>query len=78
MTSIDVAGELEALLGLAAFFVLALLYMLPFLVAAVRGHHQVGSIAVINFLLGWTFLGWVVALAMAASATGSARAAHGP
>jgi hypothetical protein len=27
-----------------------------------------GSIIVINFLLGWTFLGWVVGLAMAVSA----------
>lgn len=77
MTNIDVAGELDALLGLAAFFVLALCYMLPFLIAAVRGHHRVGSIAVLNFLLGWTFLGWVVALALAASAKRPPPAPYG-
>jgi hypothetical protein len=26
----------------------------------------VGSVVVINIFLGWTFIGWVVALAMAA------------
>ena len=29
-----------------------------------------GSIAVINILLGWTVIGWVVALAMAVADTG--------
>lgn len=78
MAGIDVAGELEALLGLAAFLTLGLFYMLPFLIAALRGHHQIGSIAVLNFLLGWTVLGWVIALAMAASATYPRRAAGEP
>jgi hypothetical protein len=27
---------------------------------------NLGSVAVINTFLGWTFIGWVVALAMAA------------
>jgi hypothetical protein len=40
-------------------------YFAPILVAGMRGHHNVGSIAVINIFLGWTFVGWVVALAMA-------------
>jgi hypothetical protein len=43
-------------------------YFLPVIVAAMRGHHNVGSIAVINVFLGWTFVGWVVALAMACGA----------
>jgi hypothetical protein len=41
------------------------LYFAPVIVAAMRGYHNVGSIAVINIFLGWTFVGWVVALAMA-------------
>ncbi len=45
-----------------------LAYFVPVLVAWSRGHHQIGPIAVINTFLGWTFIGWVVALAMACSA----------
>jgi hypothetical protein len=46
-------------------------YWLPTIVAAVRGVPNVGSVVVINLLLGWTFIGWVVALAMAARSTTS-------
>ena len=41
------------------------LYFLPSLVAAIRKVPNLGSVVVINFFLGWTFVGWVVALAMA-------------
>jgi hypothetical protein len=41
------------------------LYFLPVLVGATRSVPNIGSIAVINFFLGWTFIGWVVAMAMA-------------
>ena len=41
-------------------------YMLPTIVAHHRGVPNLGSIAVINVLLGWTLVGWAVALAMAA------------
>lgn len=43
-------------------------YMLPWAVAATRGKTNSGGIAVLNLLTGWTFIGWIVALAMAASA----------
>jgi hypothetical protein len=43
------------------------LYFLPAIVAGMRGHHNSGSIFVLNLFLGWTFLGWIVALAMACS-----------
>jgi len=42
-------------------------YMFPWAVAATRGRSNHGSVAVVNFMLGWTFIGWVVALAMACS-----------
>ena len=41
-------------------------YFIPWYVAAVRNVPNRGSVAVINLLLGWTLVGWVVALAMAA------------
>lgn len=45
--------------------VLTLGYMLPWAIAASRGKANHGAIAVINLLLGWTFVGWIVALVMA-------------
>lgn len=48
--------------------VLLCAYFAPTVVAAARSHPQVGSIIVINLLLGWTFIGWVIALAMSVSA----------
>jgi len=41
------------------------LYLLPCLIGCARRAPDIGAIAVINILLGWTFIGWVVALAMA-------------
>lgn len=42
-------------------------YMLPSIVAIKRNHKQKNSIGVLNFFLGWTFLGWIVALIWAFS-----------
>ncbi len=41
------------------------MYLLPTLVAVKRAVPDRGSVAVINVLLGWSFIGWVVALALA-------------
>ena len=41
------------------------IYFLPTIVAVARKVTNQGSVAVINFFLGWTLIGWVVALAMA-------------
>ena len=50
---------------LAIFFVWV--YVLPMVVAICRKHHNATSIVVLNLFLGWTFLGWVVALVWAFS-----------
>ena len=50
--------------------VLLALYFLPTVVALKRDHPSKGGIIVVNILLGWTFIGWVVSLAWAFSATG--------
>jgi RsiW-degrading membrane proteinase PrsW (M82 family) len=42
------------------------LYVLPTIIGAIRKAPNIVSVFVINFFLGWTFMGWVVALAMAA------------
>ena len=41
------------------------LYFIPAIIASARALPNQGSVWVINIFLGWTFIGWVVALAMA-------------
>lgn len=41
------------------------LYFLPTILAFGKGHHNRAAIACLNVLLGWTLLGWVVALVWA-------------
>ena len=45
-------------------------YLAPSIIAVARKHHQLAPIIVINIFLGWTVIGWVVALAMSVSETG--------
>lgn len=40
-------------------------YMLPTIVGAARQRHNLLAIAALNLLLGWTLIGWVVALVWA-------------
>lgn len=61
-------------MSLVLIIVVLLLYFLPVLIANKRRHHNTGAIFVVNLFLGWTFLGWVVALAMA---SGGVRRAYG-
>ncbi|HEY2056091.1 MAG TPA: superinfection immunity protein [Solirubrobacterales bacterium] len=51
-------------------------YFLPTIVGAVRSVPNLGSVVVINFFLGWTFVGWVVALAMAFRSNAGATQVH--
>lgn len=44
--------------------VLTVGYMLPWAIAATRNKSNTAIIAVINFLLGWSLVGWIVALVM--------------
>lgn len=54
--------------GVFGALILTAAYFAPTIVAVRRHHHQTGAIAVIDFFLGWTLIGWVVALAMSCSA----------
>jgi hypothetical protein len=49
------------------FVVVFIAWMFPTLLAMHRHCKATGGIFVVNFFLGWTFIGWVVALAWAAS-----------
>ena len=51
-------------IGLPEIFVLLFLvlpYFLPTIIAMLRKKHNVTAIFVLNLLLGWTFIGWIVA-----------------
>lgn len=64
----DVRAIADYALGFAFTVLCAIsLYFLPILVAMVRKTKNVAQVLVINFFLGWTFVGWVVALVMAFS-----------
>lgn len=52
-----------ALLALGVFF-----YFLPGIVASQRRHKNRGAIFALTLFLGWTFLGWVIALIWALTA----------
>lgn len=55
-----------ALGGLLVVVFAVLLYFLPSIVAGTRHTLNIGGVIVVNLLLGWTFIGWVIALVMAA------------
>lgn len=42
-------------------------YLFPWAVATTRGKSNAGAIGVLNLALGWTVVGWLVALGLALS-----------
>ena len=48
------------------------MYFLPSLIALGRNKRDVTAIVLLNFFLGWTMIGWVVALVWAVKARASA------
>jgi hypothetical protein len=52
--------------GFVLILIVAGLYFIPTIVGAIRHVPNIGSIIVINLFLGWSVIGWIVALAMAA------------
>src|SRR5580692_4924441 len=56
------------MIGLLSVVVILLggaIYLLPLVIGLARGVPDIGSVAVINILLGWTLAGWVLSLALA-------------
>jgi hypothetical protein len=48
--------------------ILTLGYMLPWAIAAQRDKSNTGAIGILTLLLGWSLIGWVIALVMACQA----------
>ena len=55
---------LFSLMGVAALAA----YCLPIIVAWMRGHPNTAAIAILTVFLGWSLIGWAVALAWAFTA----------
>ena len=60
---------MEILVGLGFLLIigaiLALVYFLPSIIAYLSGSSYLAPIVIVNFFLGWSLIGWVVALAWA-------------
>lgn len=52
----------DVVFGLGILATGILLYFLPSLIAWHRWHRNANAIVILNFLLGWTLVGWVAAL----------------
>ena len=58
---------MDTIIGLVGIAVLFGAYLAPAIVASVRGNTNWGAVMVIDLLLGWTIIGWIVALVMASA-----------
>ena len=56
------------MLSLMVLIILLGIYLIPTWVAFARRHHDRVAILVLNLLLGWSVLGWIVALVWALTA----------
>jgi len=62
-TTIDVIAAIATVALVFGAFTFG--YLFPYFVARVRHHHNAEAIGILNLFLGWTFLGWVLALVWA-------------
>lgn len=61
------------LLGFAIWAAILAAYLAPSIIALARRVPNAGSVVVVDMLLGWTVIGWIVALAMALRSKPSPR-----
>ncbi len=65
---LNLGAMLQAVGGIVGVALLIGGYFLPSIIAKSRKHHQYDPILLINIFLGWTLLGWFVALVWSVSA----------
>jgi uncharacterized membrane protein len=58
---------MDAIAGVLLLAVSVAVYITPMLLALRRKHRNTNAITVVNILLGWTVIGWIIALAWAVS-----------
>ena len=59
--------EDPSLTGVIGVIVLVSCYFMPTIVALVRDKRGTGSVALVNFFLGWMVIGWLLAIVWASS-----------
>ena len=52
----------SSVFGIIGFIISLVLYFLPTIIAVVRHHRNLLAIVLVNIFLGWTVIGWFVAL----------------
>lgn len=72
--SADVEAGASSGFGLIILLIVAVFYFIPTMVASNRGHLSVAAIFMFNLFLGWTFLGWVLALVWSLTSNTKANA----
>ena len=60
-------AEDPSLTSVMAVIALISCYFMPTFVALLCDKHEAGSVALVNFFLGWTVIGWLLAFVWAAS-----------
>jgi hypothetical protein len=55
---------------------LFIMYWLPTIIAIARQAHSALGVFILNFLLGWTILGWIIALVWSLAAENRAVIVH--
>lgn len=56
------AWTFSGVFGILVFVLVIALFFLPTVIAILRRHRNALAIFLVNLLLGWTGIGWVVAL----------------
>lgn len=69
-------GAILGLFILAGIALSIVIYFIPTIVAFKRQHVNRISILLVNLFLGWSLLGWVVAIAWAFTTTGTQTHTH--
>ena len=64
--------------GFGGLALILLLYFLPLVIANGRQHRSAGGIGTLNLLLGWTVIGWIIALIWECSYAGLRQEAAAP
>lgn len=57
-----IEGFWSTVAGNAFLILLVVGYFVPTIIAGKRKHHNLGAIIAVNLLLGWTLIGWIIAL----------------
>ena len=65
-------AEDPSLTGVIGVIALVSCYFMPTIIALLRDKHGAGIVALVNFFLGWTVIGWFFAFMW--SCTGKTRA----